>query len=126
VTAPALKPFRNEAAFQRYVESMASMLGWRSFHVGDARKAINDHGRTRLVGDRGISGFPDLVLVKVKLHSGPAFGGTALIMFRELKLDTGRVQPHQREVLEQLKAAGADVDVWRPADLDRIEQELRR
>jgi hypothetical protein len=122
VTVLELKPFRDEAAFQRHVESLASMLGWRSFHVSDSRKVT----KRGVVGDRRIKGFPDLVLIKpLAGHRHAGSPAADRVLFRELKTDTGRLSPEQREVLEQLAAAGANVDVWRPADLGRIEQELK-
>lgn len=60
-------------------------------------------------------GFPDDVLI---VHGR--------VMYRELKSQTGRVRPDQRIVLAALAAAGADVDIWRPADLrtGRIAREI--
>lgn len=137
-----LKQFATEAQFQRFVESLAAMHGVRAFHVADSRRAINDRGRTRFVGDHGIAGFPDLVLVKVRfgeleparLAAGCSCGvkvTASRILYRELKLNGKYPTALQREVLEQLRAAGADADVWRPADLGpdgnggRILEELR-
>lgn len=142
-----LEPFsgpRAETAFQNHVRSLASMLGWRTWHVADSRKVT----KRGVVGDKGIADFPDLVLVKVNLAGHEllrpctcvAGGGTGRddgpfhvhqpihgrVMFRELKVKA-RVTPGQQEALDQLRAAGADADVWRPADLEsgRIEAELK-
>jgi hypothetical protein len=57
------------------------------------------------------AGYPDLTLVR----------GNRLI-FAELKSPTGRVTPAQQDWLTALEAVQAPplVDVWRPADLDRV------
>jgi len=92
----------SEAEFQARVERMAGLRGWEFFHVYNSR--------------RSKPGYPDLHL----WH--PRYGQ----MFRELKTMTGRQSPAQLAVEASLRAAGADVGVWRPADLDRrIDDELR-
>ena len=54
---------------------------------------------------RSERGFPDLCIV-----------GSHGVIFRELKTDRGRLTPDQRDWLDRLAEAGADVAVWRPAD----------
>lgn len=80
------------------------------------RPALTKSGRwiTPVQGDG--TGFLDLVLA--------GLGG---VKFRELKSDTGRLSPEQKVWMVRLDAAGADVGVWRPADLrsGRIEAEMR-
>ena len=80
---------------------LCARLGVRWYHAYDSR--------------RSVPGWPDLVLVG---HS---------IMFRELKSATGTLRPEQREWRDELRAAGANWAIWRPADLasGRIEAELR-
>lgn len=56
--------------------------------------------------DRSDPGFPDLVIV-----------GPAGVLFRELKTAAGKLTADQRRWQTELHAAGADVAVWRPADL---------
>lgn len=53
------------------------------------------------------SGFPDLCMVK----------GERLV-FAELKTESGKVSPDQEAWLADLRAAGAEVHLWRPADID--------
>lgn len=67
--------------------------------------------------DRSEPGFPDSVIV------GP--GG---VLFRELKSATGRPSPDQVVWLQRLREAGADADIWTPADKysGRISNELNR
>ena len=60
------------------------------------------------------SGFPDLVIAG------------RWVMYRELKRQKENPTKAQREWIAALEAAGADVDVWRPADWysPRINREL--
>ena len=46
------------------------------------------------------------------------------VLFRELKTDTGRIRPEQATWLSRLQLAGADADIWRPADMPRVKTEL--
>lgn len=93
-----------ERQLQGTITDMATMLGWRWYHVHDSR--------------RSAPGFPDLVMV----HTGQA-----RTIWRELKTTKGRVSPAQRAWLADLEAAGEDAAVWRPSDLasGRILAELR-
>jgi hypothetical protein len=85
-------------------KGLAPMLGWSlCYHT------------LRSKGSQ--SGFPDRVLVRER------------VIFAELKRElTGKAsvdrdrQPteHQREWLDALAAAGAEVYLWRPGDLDEI------
>lgn len=80
-----------EKQFQEVVVKRARAHGWLVYHTFDSR--------------RSEPGFPDLVLVRDR------------IVFRELKTNQGRLSPYQSRFLAALKAAGADVGVWRPSDL---------
>lgn len=53
------------------------------------------------------AGFPDLCMTK-----------PPRVIFAELKTDTGKVSPHQEAWLADLRACGAEVYLWRPADID--------
>ncbi len=104
-------PAMTEEEFHQQVTHLAALYGWR----------VNHHrptptGRT---GDRWttattVKGWPDLTLWR-----------PGALLFRELKTDTGRLTADQREVLAELAAAGADVEVWRPRDFDRVLTTLR-
>lgn len=61
------------------------------------------------------SGFPDWV-----------FAGPGGVIFRELKREKGRLTAAQKQWAATLTRAGADADVWWPADLlaGRIAREL--
>lgn len=95
-----------EADLLRAVTDLAAILGWQWVHWRPAQTA---HGwRTPVQGPLG-AGFPDLLLVREKDRR---------IMFVELKADRGKVSPAQVDVALRLFAAGQDVQVWRPSDLD--------
>lgn len=82
-----------EDALQALVMAAAKRHGWRSYHTHDSR--------------RSDPGFPDLVLVHASRR---------LLLFRELKTQTGRIRPDQVTFLADLAATGADVAIWRPLD----------
>lgn len=89
----------SERDFQTLVVNLARTYKWEVSHQYDSR-------RTR-------SGMPDLELWQPGVY-----------MKRELKTDDGVLSPAQVKTIEGLKAAGVDVDVWRPADWERIVREL--
>ena len=94
------------------VLDLARLFG---LHVAHFRPAKTDRGwRTAVQADG--KGYPDLTIV------GP--GG---VMVRELKSATGKLSSDQQVWLRVLRSAGADAEVWGPADLraGRIERELR-
>lgn len=76
---------------QQMVEQVASLHGVAAFHSA--------------ISIRSNPGFPDLVLV------GP--GG---VLFRELKIDGGRVSEHQKFWIAALREGGADAGLWWEAD----------
>lgn len=85
-----------ESVFQGHVVRLARALGWSVYHTHDSR--------------RSQPGYPDLHLWHPK-HGQ---------LFRELKTMKGRQSPDQVKVEKSLKEAGANVAVWRPADLDGL------
>ena len=92
----------SEEVFQSHVLLMATLLGWDFYHTHDSR--------------RSQPGYPDLHLWHPK-HGQ---------LFRERKNMQGKQASKQSEVEASLRAAGADVEVWRPADIDgRIIEELK-
>jgi hypothetical protein len=78
-----------EIQLQQSVEELAGLLGWWAWHDRDSR--------------RNKAGLPDLLLVR-----------GSRVLWRELKTQSGRVRPEQRQVLAMLTAAGQDAGVWRP------------
>lgn len=89
----------SEARFQRDVEELMTLFGWRHYHA-PANKPVNGHIQNIRAG------FPDLVACR----------GTRLI-FAELKTQTGRLGPGQPQWAEDLAKTGAEVYLWRPGDM---------
>ena len=87
-----------EAQFQKAVIELAELHGWRVFHApdGEHMKRLNPTG----------VGFPDLVLAHGERH---------LLMFIELKTETGKTTREQEEWLDTIEDAGIDCEVWRPS-----------
>ncbi len=92
---PARAKPLTEREWQAQVVAIARTYGWQVHH--------------HLISYGSAAGWPDLVI---------ASHGRAL--FVELKNDTGRLRPEQRMWLGLLAAAGCEVAVWRPADLDTV------
>ena len=100
-----------EAEWQQQVTDLAHLAGWR---VNHHRPTPAGRDRTRHTTATTIPGWPDLTLFR-----------PGALLFRELKTDTGRLSNEQRQVLGDLKAAGADVGVWRPRDFADVQRTLR-
>lgn len=92
------RPQMSERAWQEVVLELATLYRWGYYHTFDSR--------------RSQPGFPDLVLWRER------------VIYAELKAADGRLTPLQKRVLEGLRRAGAEVFVWRPADLEQVKQEL--
>ena len=93
-----MKQKQSERQFQTQVVSLAKQFGWMVYHTYDSR--------------RSEPGFPDLVLVRDR------------ILYRELKSETGRITPTQKQWGERLTLAGADYAIWRPSDMPHIIKQL--
>lgn len=93
-----------EAEWQEHVIEAAHLFGWRHLHV---RRSIGK-GR-KWTTATNVRGWPDLFLWNETQRRTMAV---------ELKSATGVVEPDQEAVLASLAAAGLEVHVWRPADLD--------
>lgn len=120
-----------EAQFQTQIENLAAMYGWRHYHAPDNRPIRTKTGR--VIKQRVVAGFPDLVLVRDQE-----------LIFAELKLDKGRPSPAQVEWIAALDNVGAavrraanhsglgpayvsvDVYLWKPGDFDDIHARLAR
>lgn len=95
-----------EAEWQAQVVQLAGMLGWRHNHT---RRAVGKNRRWATA--TSCVGWPDLTLWHERQRR---------FIFAELKSDKGRTTMEQDDVLASLRAAGAEVYVWRPADLDDV------
>lgn len=94
----------SEADWQQQVIQLAHHLGWRHNHT---RRTIG-RGRSWTTATSCV-GWPDLELWHPKQRR---------FMWVELKSESGVVSEDQRAVLDSLAAAGGEVHVWRPSDLD--------
>ena len=101
-----------ERDFQAAVITAAHHLGWTVAHFRPGQ--VGGRWQTPVSGDG--AGFPDLVLVN------PERG---LLLFRELKTDSGRVSKAQMRWGAALTSAGADWAVWRPGDWLLVESTLK-
>lgn len=90
-----------ERPFTQQTIRLAQSYGWYCFHDNDSR--------------RNQAGFPDLFLVH------PDRG----VLFIELKTETGRVRPAQRDVLRMLRKAGQRAFIVRPRHRDDLEALLQ-
>lgn len=102
----------NESDLQACVIDLAQLFGWRVAHFRPGLTARGEW-RTAVAGDG--KGFPDLVLVRDR------------VLYRELKSARGTLSVEQQDWIYVLKLAGADIDVWHPADWvdGTIERELQ-
>jgi heme exporter protein D len=100
MTGQTLREARlTEAQFQKKVTDLCDWLRLKWHHETDSR--------------RSKSGFPDLVIA-----------GPTLVIFAELKTETGRVSPAQQEWLDILTMSGTPAYVWTPSDWPVIERML--
>ena len=95
--------FPDEESFQSWIIQIAKLNGWRYYHT---RRS-----------DRSVKGFPDLVLIR------PNYGD---LVYAELKHGKNLASPEQRGWLADLVAAGAEVYLWYPRDMDDIQKRLER
>jgi hypothetical protein len=93
-------PRETEAEFLESVRKLARLLGWAFYHTNRSEKSE--------------AGFPDAVLVK-----------RPRVIFAELKSDRGKVTPAQRAWIDELRACGQEVYIWRPHHWQQIEKLLR-
>lgn len=101
-----------EAEWQEQLLDLAHMLRWQHLHV---RRTIGK-GR-KWTTSTNVVGWPDLTLWNEQQQR---------VMFVELKSEAGKVSPEQEAVLASLAAAGLEVHIWRPSDLDAAHEALRR
>jgi hypothetical protein len=85
-----------------------------AYRIAHFRPAMTAHGWRTPVSADG-KGFPDLVLV-----------GRGRVVFAELKSEDGVLRLDQRGWINALRESGAEVYVWRPADLPQLPEILAR
>jgi hypothetical protein len=83
------------------VRTYAREHGWLTYH------SLHSQGSE--------PGWPDLVCLR-----------PPVLLLAELKTATGRITPAQRQWLEALgQVTTVQVQVWRPGDLDQVQEVLR-
>lgn len=100
----------SEAEWQEQVLDLARATGWRTMHV---RRSIGK--KRQWTTATSVVGWPDLVMWNERQRR---------LLFVELKSDSGLLSDHQDDVLCSLQAAGCEVHVWRPRDLDDVQKAL--
>jgi len=104
--AAALLTDVSEKKWQDLVLAVAKARGWLCYHTHDSR--------------RSEPGFPDLTMVR----GNPNGHGTQLV-FAELKSMSGQLSQEQQVWLERLsRVPGVRCFVWRPGDLDEVNEAL--
>lgn len=87
-----------EEQFRRHVRQLAQLRGWTlAYHTHNSQ--------------RSDAGWPD------EVYGHPL---TRRTLFVELKTNTGKVRPAQREWLTHLTACGLETALWRPRDLPLV------
>ena len=110
MTTTAANPFAanvSEDIFKDAVLRQAKAFGWLRFHPLPAMNARGRHATFQ----QGEKGFPDLTLAR-----------RGVVIFRELKSNTGRLSPEQEAWGAELGDAWG---VWRPRDWALVMDTLR-
>jgi hypothetical protein len=96
-----------------FTAQVIQLARWHKWRVAHFRPAMTKRGRwvTAVQGDG--AGFPDLVLAR-----------NGRLIFAELKSAKGKLTKEQIQWAVAIEP-GAAFFVWRPADLDRIEEVLK-
>jgi len=94
-TGPARTKPLTEREWQAQIVAIARTYGWHVHH--------------HLISRGSEAGWMDLVIA-----------GHDRVLFIELKTQLGKLRPEQITWLGVLAAAGCEVAVWRPADLDTV------
>lgn len=90
-----------EKEWSRDVEKLATTLGYEGYHTHRSQLSP--------------AGWPDW-----------AFWKPGRFLLAELKTETGKLSPMQEKVIAGLRAAGVEVYVWRPSDLEAAAKVLSR
>lgn len=93
-----------EEDFARTVCDLANQMGYQHMHV---RRTVG-RGRRWTTGT-SVKGWPDY-----------CYYGNGRLFFAELKSESGKLSYDQERVIDDLRAAGAEVHVWRPSDWDQV------
>jgi hypothetical protein len=104
----------SESDFQQHVIDVAEQLGYRHWHdnATNAPRRCSACGVVRRL-PRNTAGFLDLILIR-----------RPRLVWAELKAEDGVVSREQQAWIDDLRACGQEVYVWRPSDADELERIL--
>lgn len=89
---------------------LARPLGWRVRYTTHSRRLVKGKGGERWVGDAGMTGYPDLTLVRGRR-----------LLYVELKRETEHPTDEQVAWLDDLaQLPSVEVYLWRPRHLERV------
>jgi hypothetical protein len=111
--APKAPPRLRDSGL-RWVVATAAYYGGHGFHVLDSERTLSGVQQWDIV-------IPDWYFwfEATEDHPGCAF-------WRELKVERMNPRPQQRVIIASLRAAGEDVEVWRPSNELAIIETFRR
>ena len=99
-------PTQSEKEFMQGVIELAHLLGWRHFHDNATNGPRHCwHCGRKSTQPRNIEGWPDLVLIR-----------RPRVIWAELKREGEEPTDAQLGWLEELRACGQEVYIWRPSD----------
>jgi hypothetical protein len=104
--AAAIGSLVSERSFMTQLVELATICGYDTIHHRPAMRA-NGRWMTPTAGS-GAKGEPDLFLYRPGRH-----------LWIEAKSQTGVLSADQKQTIAAMRAAGCEVHVLRPADLDR-------
>jgi hypothetical protein len=113
MTAPARRQIdlaMSEKDWQGTVVDLALTLHWRALHHHDSRREVVNQrtGERKWVGDKDAAGLPDWLFIRER-H-----------FFAELKAEREQPTATQRQILDELRKAGAEVHLWHPSDWPEV------
>lgn len=113
VRTPRL-PRQTEKQWQAQVLAYARLHGWRYWRdaATNVPRRCSACGAVRTV-KRNAAGHPDLLLIR-----------RPQLIWVELKAEDGRVDADQQAWIDELRACGQTVYVWKPADWPEVERVL--
>ncbi len=108
-------PPQTERSFMGQVLAYARLMGWRVWHdqATNTARRCSGCGTVRRT-PRNAAGLPDLILVR-----------RPRVVWAELKAERGKTSDDQHAWLDDLRASGQRVYLWRPSDWEEIERVLR-
>jgi hypothetical protein len=108
-------PRMTERAWMAQVVQYARLMRWKVWHdAATNRRRRCDSCGAWSAGARNPAGLPDLILVR-----------RPRVVWVELKAGRGGLSAPQREWIDDLRACGQEVYVWKPKDWNRVQECLR-